>query len=125
MSIITTLVAVTQSARNLYIRVRNKAIKAIEVRLADIEDELANVEMRRSKNMVAVHAAYYEAREKHKADYEKALADLESRFTQQLNAIDSKFAEDKKTVALIACGASKELQRERTMLSTELDRLTK
>lgn len=125
MSMVTTLVSLSQFFRSMAIRVRNKAIKAIKERIAVVEAQQVEVEEHRSKLMIDCHNRYYAARKANNAEYQKALADLESRFTQKLNKIDSDFAESKRIIALTSQAASNELKRELAMLGAELDNLTK
>lgn len=125
MSMVTTLVSLSQFFRSMAIRMRNKAIKAIKERIAVVEAQQVEVEEHRSKLMIDCHNRYYAARNANNAEYQKALADLESRFTQKLNRIDSDFAENKRTIALTSQAASNELKRELAMLGAELDNLTK
>ena len=114
MSMVTTLVALSQLFRTLAVRVRNKAINAIKDRIAVVEDQQVAVEEKRSENMIAAHNSYYAAKAKLDEEYQAKLAKIEA-----------ELAETKRTIAMVAQGASNELKRELVMLNRELDNLTK
>ena len=114
MSMVTTLVSLSQFFRNLSTRIRNKAIDAIKDRIAVVEDQQVAVEEKRSENMIATHNSYYAAKAKLDEDYQAKLAKIEA-----------ELAETKRTIAMVAQGASNELKRELVMLNRELDNLTK
>lgn len=125
MSLVSTVVFLSQSVRTLAIRLQSKAIRAIERRIKQVESEQVKVEEHRSNLMVRTHKKYYEAKGQHMTEYNEALAKLESKFTQRLNKLDSAFADDKAVIALTHQAASNELKRELAMLGSELDHLTK
>lgn len=125
MSVVSTLVFLSQSIRRLSVRMQSKAIAAIEKRIKQVEDEQVKCEAHRSKLMVECHNKYYTARDQINVDYRKALEVLESKFTQRLNKVESAFAENKRTIALTSQAASNELKRELVLLGSELDHLTK
>lgn len=114
MSMVTTLVALSQFFRTPAVRVRNKAINAIKDRIAVVEDQQVAVEGKRSEDMIAAHNSYYAAKAKLDEEYQVKLAKIEA-----------ELAETKRTIAMVAQGASNELKRELVMLNRELDNLTK
>lgn len=114
MSMVTTLVALSQFFRTLDVRVRNKAINAIKDRIAVVEDQQVAVEEKRSENMITAHNSYYAAKAKLDEEYQAKLAKIEA-----------ELAETKRTIAMVAQGASNELKRELVMLNRELENLTK
>lgn len=122
MSMVTTLVALSQFFRNLSTRIRNKAINAIKDRIAVVEDQQVAVEEKRSENMIAAHNSYYAAKAKLDEEYQ---AKLDEEYQAKLAKMEAELAATKRTIAMVAQGASNELKRELVMLSMELDNLTK
>jgi hypothetical protein len=125
MSLVTTLVSLSQALRNLANRMQTKAIKAIEGRISKLEGEQRDCELERSFKMIELHNEHYSNRAGLQQEYCEALANLESEFTQRINKVDSDFAEDKGSIAIKHQGISDNLKRELAMLGRELDHLTK
>ncbi|UUJ74843.1 hypothetical protein GRNsp03_190 [Salmonella phage GRNsp03] len=125
MSMVTSLVAMSQYPRSLSVRMKNKAIKAIKDRIAAVEAEQVELEENRSNRMADCHKRYYASYEDLRARHAKEVAELLERHeTEQLN-LKADFEDNKRTIALTSQAASNELKRELAMLGTELDNLTK
>lgn len=125
MSVVSTLVFVSQALRKLAIKVKGKAIAAIGLRIKKVEAEQVKLEEHRSKLMTACHTRYYESKAQATTDYNKALAELEAKFNAKLDGLDKEFSENKGMIAITSQAASNQLKSELAALRSELDHLTK
>lgn len=123
MSVVSTVVFLSQSLRALDNRMQYKAINAIEKRIKQVEEEQRLCEQHRSKQMIDCHNRYYkEAGEIGKARA-LALAEVNRKFDAKCAKKHASFTENKRTIALTHQAASNELKRELAMLDSELDHL--
>lgn len=125
MSLVSTLVYLSQTLRQLSNKVRNKAITAINERIKDVEAEQVSVEEQRSLNMFDLHNAYYGERDKADKAYEDALDKAAAAYDLAINKADKDFAEHRKIIATSSASASNMLKSELVALRTELDHLTR
>lgn len=125
MSIVSILVFVSQAARRLAVKAKNKAVTAVSNRIEKVSAEQVKLEEHRSKLMVACHSKHYEAQGKLIAEYNKALAKLEAKLKVDMDKEDKSFAENKAVIALTSQAASNQLKAELVALRSELDHLTK
>ena len=125
MSMVTTLVSLSQFFRTLAVRMRNKAVRAIEDRIDVIQDRQVKLEESRSALMVDCHSSHYKKVESLKAWRKAELARIEKEFETKAGKETARFQEQKRTIAVMSQAKSDELKRELVMLRTELDNLTK
>lgn len=125
MSMVTTLVFVAQYFRGLANKFKNKAITAIELRIADLQDEQVEVEEHRSSQMIDCHNRYYAAREDLKMSQIKEVQEMIARHQQERDNLKADFEERKASIALVHQAASDNLKKEIVMLEIELDNLIK
>lgn len=125
MSLVSTLVYLSQALRQLSNKVRNKAISAINERIKDVEAEQVSVEHQRSLNMVDLHNDYYGERDKAAATYAAAMKKAADEHSAALAKADKDFAEHRKIIATSSASASNMLKSELVALRTELDHLTR
>lgn len=125
MSMVTALVSLSQFFRTLAVRMRNKAVRAIEDRIDVIQDRQVKLEERRSALMVDCHSSHYKKVEALNAWREAELARIEKEFEDKAGKENARFQEQKHTIAVISQAKSDELKRELVVLRTELDALTK
>lgn len=125
MSIVSTVVFLSQSLRVLANKMQAKAIKAIETRIKQVEKEQRQCEQHRSKLMVDCHNRHYAEMKDASDEYEKAVAAARLKLNTRQRKEIASFAENKRTIALTSQAASNELKRELAMLGSELDHLTK
>lgn len=114
MSIVSTLVFLSQSIRRLSVKAKNAMITRIKDRIAVLEDQQVELEAHRSSQMIDLHNKFY-------ADE----AEMVRKFELEMQKLKDRFNENKRTIALVHQAASDELKRERVMLACELDNLTK
>lgn len=125
MSMVTTLVSLSQFIRALSHKLRDKVIKAIELRIAKVECEQRKCEAHRSKQMVECHNEFYEMDEKLEAIRDRLIAKINRTIDAKQDKLASAFNERKAIIATSHQGASNQLKRELAMLGSELDNLTK
>lgn len=125
MSIVSTVVHISQFLRVMADRMQAKAINAVEKRIKQVEKEQRQVEQHRSKLMIDCHNCLHGERDARCAEYQKAKGALQAKFNKDMDKIAGKFEENRRTVALTSQAASNELKRELAMLGSELDHLTK
>lgn len=125
MSIVSILVFVSQAARRLAIKAKNKAITAVSNRIKKVEAEQVDIEKRRSDNMIKCHNAHYEAVDAWFKERDAAIAKVHARFDAKAEKEMKGFQETKRTIALTSQAASNQLKGELAALRSELDHLTK
>ena len=125
MSMVTTLVSLSQFFRSMAVRLRNKAIKAIKARIAVVEAQQVKVEERRSKLMIDCHNRFYREADELSRKKQEAIDAIVAQYNKDAGKLAASFEEKKRSIALVAQGASNELKRELAMLGAELDNLTK
>lgn len=125
MSMVTTLVALSQFFRTMTVRMRDKGVRAIEDRIDVIQGRQFKLEERRSSLMVDCHSSHYKKVEALKAWREAELARIEKEFETKAGKENARFQEQKRTIAVMSQAKSDELKRELVRLRTELDNLTK
>lgn len=125
MSIVSILVFVSQAARRLAIKAKNKAVTAVSNRIEKVEAEQVKLEGHRSKLMVACHDKHYARKGELTTEYNIALAKLQAKFDKDMGAEDKAFKENKAVIALTSQAASNQLKAELVALRSELDHLTK
>ncbi len=125
MSVVSTVVFLSQSLRVMANRMHSKAIRAIEKRIKQVEAEQVKCEVHRSNLMVNCHNKHYAANAEITSDYNAALKKLQDKFHARMDKESASFNENKRTIALTSQAASNELKRELAMLGSELDHLTK
>lgn len=125
MSLVSTLVYLSQSLRQLSNKVRNKAIIAINKRIKDVEAEQVSVEEQRSLNMINLHEHYYTECDKAVIAYEAAVKKAADDHAAAIAKADKEFKEHKKIIAVSSASASNMLKSELVTLRTELDHLTR
>lgn len=125
MSMVTTLVFIAQYFRGWANKFKNKAITAIESRIADLQDEQVEVEEHRSSQMIDCHNRYYASREDLKMSQIKEVQEMIARHQQERDNLKADFEERKASIALVHQAASDNLKKEIVMLEIELDNLIK
>lgn len=125
MSIVTILVFVSQAARRLAIKAKNKAVTAVSNRIEKVQAEQVNVEQHRSSLMIACHNKHYEAKGQIMSERNEAFRKLEAKFQARMDKEDKTFQDNKRTIALTHQAASNQLKGELVALRSELDHLTK
>ena len=125
MSIVSILVFVSQAARRLAIKAKNKAVTAVSNRIEKVEAEQVKLEAHRSSLMIACHDKHYTRKGELTTEYNNALAKLQAKFNKDMDAEDKSFAENKSVIALTSQAASNQLKSELAALRSELDHLTK
>ena len=125
MSIVSTLVLLSQTVRRITIRIQNSMIVRIEKRLDAITKQQVELEEHRSELMIGCHNRYYADRDALNARQEEELKAMYLRHEQEMKNLKATFEENKATIALTHQAASDELKRERVMLDSELDYLTR
>lgn len=124
MSLVSTLVYLSQSLRQLSNKVRNKAISAINERIKDVEAEQVSVEEKRSSNMIELYNHFYSERDKADRAYEAAMKKAADDRAEAVAKADKELAEHRKLIATSSASASNMLKSELVALRTELDHLT-
>lgn len=114
MSLVTTVVYLSQAMRHLATRMQAKAVKAIGVRIEKVIGEQVKIEARRSELRVDCHNRFY-----------KEEAELTAKFEKKMAKLKADFIANKGVIAVTSQAASDELKRELAMLGRELDHLTK
>lgn len=125
MSIVSILVFVSQAARRLAIKAKNKAISAVSNRIKKVEAEQVKLESHRSSLMISCHDKHYARKGELTTEYNAALAKLQAKFNKDMDAEDKAFKENKSVIALTSQAASNQLKGELVALRSELDHLTK
>lgn len=125
MSIVSILVFVSQAARRLAIKAKNKAITAVSNRIKKVEAEQVNVEARRSDNMIKAHNSFYAEKDASHDEYDKAVAAARLKMNVRQRKAAELLAETQRTIALTSQAASNQLKGELVALRSELDHLTK
>lgn len=125
MAMVTTMVFVAQYFRGLANKFKNKAITAIEFRIADLQDEQVEVEEHRSSQMIDCHNNYYVDRDALNVRQAKEVEEMMARHQQERYNLQADFEERKAAIALVHQEASDSLKKEIVMLEMELDNLTK
>lgn len=125
MSIVSILVFMSQAARRLAIKAKNKAITAVSNRIEKIEAEQFKVEEHRSKLMVDCHNSFYSADEELEKERDAAIRAINAKFDAKQDKLAVTFNENKRTIALTHQAASNQLKGELVALRSELDHLTK
>lgn len=125
MSVVSTLVFLSQSIRRLSVRMQSKAIAAIEKRIKQVEGEQVKCEAHRSKLMVDCHQKFYAEEIAINTAHGEAIAAINAKFEAKKERLLKSHTENKRTIALTSQAASNELKRELAMLGSELDQLTK
>lgn len=125
MSIVSILVFMSQAARRLAIKAKNKAVTAIQNRIKKVEAEQVKVEEHRSDLMIKCHNSYYSEVEAASDEYEKAVAAARLKMNLRQRKAAEVFSENKSVIALTHQAASNQLKGELVALRSELDHLTK
>lgn len=125
MSIVSILVFMSQAARRLAIKVKNKAIIAVSNRIKKVEAEQVKVEEHRSDLMIKCHNSYYSEVDAASDEYEKAVAAARLKMNLRQRKAAEVFSENKSVIALTHQAASNQLKGELVALRSELDHLTK
>lgn len=125
MSIVSILVFVSQAARRLALKAKNKAITAVSNRIKKVEVEQVKVEEHRSDLMIKAHNSFYGEHDAIVSAHNKAVAELKAKTDKALSRLNDSFAENKRTIALTHQAASNQLKSELVALRSELDHLTK
>lgn len=115
----------SQAARRLAIKVKNKAIIAVSNRIKKVEAEQVKVEDHRSDLMIKAHNSFYSEHEAILFAHHEAVAKLKAKTDKSLARLNESFAENKRTIALTHQAASNQLKAELVALRSELDHLTK
>lgn len=125
MSLVSTLVYLSQALRQLSNKVRNKAITAINERIKDVEMEQVSVEEQRSANMVELHNHFYSEQDKAVLAYEATVSKAAEDYDAAIAKANKDLAEHRKIIATSSASASNMLKSELVALRTELDHLTR
>lgn len=125
MSVVSTVVFLSQSLRTLANRMQSKAINAIEKRIKQVEKEQRQCEQHRSKQMIDCHNNFYKADARLSVDRDNAIKAIIAKFDAKQDKLAASFNENKRTISLTHQAASNDLKRELAMLGSELDHLTK
>lgn len=125
MSVVSTLVFLSQYIRDLSVRMQAKAIAAITKRIKQVEGEQVSVEAHRSKLMIACHQSFYKEEAAINKAHGEAIAAINAKFEAKKGKLFAAHNENKRTISLTSMAASNELMRELAMLGRELDHLTK
>lgn len=125
MSIVSILVFVSQAARRLANKAKNKAITAVSNRIKKVEAEQVKVEDHRSFLMIECHNKYYSADMELDQARAAAVRAINAKFDAKQAKLAATFNENKRTIALTHQAASNQLKSELVALRSELDHLTK
>ncbi|AIM51243.1 polysaccharide chain length determinant protein [Lelliottia phage phD2B] len=125
MSVVSTVVFLSQSLRVMANRMHSKAINAMEKRIKQVEAEQVKCEAHRSKMMVNCHNKHYAAKAAATTKFNEEMAALKKKHFARIDKLDTAFEQNRRTIALTSQASSNELKRELAMLGSELDHLTK
>lgn len=125
MSLVSTLVYLSQSLRQLSNKVRNKAITAINKRIKDVEAEQVSVEEQRSANMIELHNHFYVSKAELARKKQAAIDTIIAKYSDDAGKLAASFEKHKKIIAVSSASASNVLKSELVALRTELDHLTR
>lgn len=125
MSVVSTVVFLSQSLRVLANKMQAKAVRAITTRIAQVEKEQRLCEAHRSKLMIDCHNKFYADANELSRKKQAAIDAIVAKYNADAGKLSVRFEENKRTIALTSQAASNELKRELAMLGSELDHLTK
>lgn len=125
MSIVSILVFVSQAARRLALKAKNKAITAVSNRIKKVEAEQVKVEAHRSDLMVKAHNSFYAEANELSRKKQAAIDKIVAKYNADAGKLSASFEDNKRTIALTSQAASNQLKGELVALRSELDHLTK
>lgn len=123
MSLINTYINISRAVRAFIRKAKAHLVKKLQGELDLINTQLAEVEARRSDNMISLHQAHYAELERLANEKEEAWLRICNEHARKLADECSDFVERKASIAVTSQAIADDLKARRVAVSSELDNL--
>lgn len=125
MSLINTYINISRAVRAFARKAKAHLVKKLQGELDLINAQLAEVEERRSDNMINLHQAHYAELDRLANEKEEAWLRICNEYDRKMSAECTSFVERKASIAITSQAIADDLKARRVAVSPELDNLTK
>ena len=123
MSLITTYINISRAVRAFSRKVKAHLVSKLNKELENINKQLAEVEARRSDNMINLHQSHYAELERLANEKEEAWLRICNEYDAKVKSEVSAFTDRKASIAVTSQAIADDLKLRRVAVSSELDNL--